>query len=79
MFLDIDIFDKHSQTFKRLANATFRRLKAFHIYGGLGMSASPLHGEFTDSVYVFSLSSYGAIIIIFFDDLHLASMFCVCL
>ena len=35
---------------KRLTNATSGRLQAFRLYGGLGMSASSLHRESTDSL-----------------------------
>ena len=35
---------------KRLTNAAFGRLQAFRMYGGIGMSASSLHRESTDSL-----------------------------
>ena len=38
----------HSQYLKRLTNAAFGRLQAFHMYGGIGMSASSLRRESTD-------------------------------
>ena len=34
---------------KRLTNAALGRLQAFRMYGGIGMSASSLHRESTDS------------------------------
>ena len=35
---------------KRLTNAALGRLQAFRMYGGIGMSASSLHRESTDSL-----------------------------
>ena len=35
---------------KSLTNAAFGRLQAFRMYGGIGMSASSLHRESTDSL-----------------------------
>ena len=35
---------------KRLTNAAFGWLQAFRMYGGIGMSASSLHRESTDSL-----------------------------
>ena len=35
---------------KRLTNAALGRLQAFRMYGGMGMSASSLHRESTDSL-----------------------------
>ena len=35
---------------KRLTNAALGRLQAFPMYGGIGMSASSLHRESTDSL-----------------------------
>ena len=35
---------------KRLTNAELGRLQAFRMYGGIGMSASSLHRESTDSL-----------------------------
>ena len=46
--------EKHSRItvsyLKRLTNAAFGRLQAFRMYGGIGMSASSLHRESTDSL-----------------------------
>ena len=39
-----------SQIPKKLTNAAFGRLQAFRMYGGIGMSASSLHRESTDSL-----------------------------
>ena len=46
---------------KRLTNAALGRLQAFRMYGGIGMSASSLHRESTDSLIYKSLSSSIAI------------------
>ena len=35
---------------KRLTNAALGQLQAFRMYGGIGMSASSLHRESTDSL-----------------------------
>ena len=35
---------------KRLKSSRLRRVQAFPMYGGLGMSASSLHRESTDSL-----------------------------
>ena len=39
---------------KRLTNAALGRLQAFRMYGGIGMSASSLHRESTDSLILCS-------------------------
>ena len=41
---------------KRLTNAALGRLQAFRMYGGIGMSASSLHRESTDSLIHVHLS-----------------------
>ena len=37
---------------KRLTNAALGQLQAFHMYGGIGMSASSLHRESIDSLII---------------------------
>ena len=39
---------------KRLTNAALGRLQAFRMYGGIGVSASSLHRESTDSLILAS-------------------------
>ena len=41
---------------KRLTNAALGRLQAFPMYGGIGMSASSLHRESTDSLILIMCS-----------------------
>ena len=48
MFLGRKTLENHY--LKRLTNAAFGRLQAFRMYGGMGMSASSLHRESTDSL-----------------------------
>ena len=50
MFLGREALEDHSQLLKRLTNAALGRLQAFRMYGGIGMSASSLHRESTDSL-----------------------------
>ena len=47
MFLGRETLENHSQL---PTNAAFGRLQAFRMYGGIGMSASSLHRESTDSL-----------------------------
>ena len=47
---------------KRLTNAALGRLQAFRMYGGIGMSASSLHRESTDSLiatYIYTCNGYS--------------------
>ena len=41
---------------KRLKSSKFVRVKAFPMYGGIGVSAPSLHRESTDSLRVYRLS-----------------------
>ena len=50
MFLGREALEEHSQLLKRLTNTALARLQAFRMYGGIGMSASSLHRESTDSL-----------------------------
>ena len=50
MFLGREALKDHSQLPKRLTNAALGWLQAFRMYGGIGMSASSLHRESTDSL-----------------------------
>ena len=50
---------------KRLTNAALGRLQAFRMYGGIGMSASSLHRESTDSL-----------IHVLYSDIHII---CTCI
>ena len=43
---------------KRLTNAALGRLQAFPMYGGIGMSASSLHRESTDSLIYFIFNDF---------------------
>ena len=43
---------------KRLTNAALGRLQAFRMYGGIGMSASSLHRESTDSLIYMYIRMY---------------------
>ena len=48
---------------KRLTNAALGRLQAFRMYGGIGISASSLHRESTDSLIIYTYyNSYGHVI-----------------
>ena len=53
-FVSVFSIEKHSRStvsyLKRLTNAALGRLQAFHMYGGIGMSASSLHRESTGSL-----------------------------
>ena len=40
---------------KRLKSSTFVRVKAFPMYGGIGVSAPSLHRESTDSLILMEL------------------------
>ena len=46
---------------KRLTNAVLGRLQAFRMYGGIGMSASSLHRESTDSLIITQYSKLNVI------------------
>ena len=46
----------YSESLKRLTNATFGRLQAFLLYGGLGISTSSLHRESTDSLIHYTIA-----------------------
>ena len=52
MFLGRETLENHSQLPKKAnkINAALRRLQAFRMYGGIGMSASSLHRESTHSL-----------------------------
>ena len=49
MLLGRETLEDHSQLQKRLTNAALGQLQAFGMYGGIGMSASSLHRESTNS------------------------------
>ena len=58
---------------KRLKSSTFVRVKAFPMYGGIGVSAPSLHRESTDSLIVVLVSMHETA----GDSLHsLRIMFC---
>ena len=44
---------------KRLTNAALGQLQAFRMYGSIGMSASSLRRESTDSLILFQLVCYA--------------------
>ena len=44
---------------KRLKSSKFVRVKAFPMYGGIGVSAPSLHRESTDSLMIFILVVNG--------------------
>ena len=54
MFLGGETLEDHSQLLRRLTNAALGRLQAFRMYGAIGMSASSLHRESTDSLIGFT-------------------------
>ena len=57
---------------KRLTNAALGRLQAYRMYGGIGMSASSLHRESTDSLILLGMrySSWFRLFVVWSGSLN---------
>ena len=59
MFSRSDVAGLYVLPKKAITNAALGRLQAFRMYGGIGMSASSLHRESTDSLIISKHVHYG--------------------